>query len=82
MKIFQVMSTFNEFYRTMLKFINFKLFSEEHFAYPPKFAYRRQASDMAKFYTTNTDKVVLQLFFLLDRCEKKMLVLFSFEMVV
>ncbi|CAD7958472.1 unnamed protein product [Amoebophrya sp. A25] len=51
---FRVMSTFNEFYRTMLKFINFKLYAEEHFEYPPKFNYKKNAAEMAKFYVSNT----------------------------
>lgn len=45
---YKVMSTFNEFYRSMAKFINFKLYQEEGWSYPPKLNYRRNASEMAK----------------------------------
>jgi len=42
---FKVLSTFNEFYRTMGKFINFKLYKQEGYAYPPALNYKKTAPE-------------------------------------
>lgn len=44
---FKVMSTFNEFYRCMMKFANFKMYSEQGWSYPPRLNYKRQGAEMA-----------------------------------